>query len=72
MQFKSPNATLVLLIALVGIAFFGLVHTIIGSGRSFGAYVLGALALVACMALIVLVVATVAWVLDRIADRIRK
>ncbi|MBS0232193.1 MAG: hypothetical protein JSR99_01770 [Proteobacteria bacterium] len=72
MPFKSSNAMLVALIALVGIAFFGLVHTIIGSGRSFGAYILGVLALIACLVLILVVMAAVGWVLDRIADRLKR
>lgn len=72
MPFKSPNVTLVLLIALVGVAFFGLVHAIIGSGRSVGAYILGALALIGCVVLVLVVVAAVGWLLDRIAERFGK
>ncbi len=72
MPFKSSNAMLVVLIALVGIAFFGLVHAIIGSGRSVGAYVLGALALITCLVLILVMMAAVGWILDRIAERLKR
>jgi hypothetical protein len=70
--FKSSNATLALLIALVSIALFGLVHTLLGSGRSVGAYILGALALIGCLLLVMVAVAGVGWAIDRIASRMKR
>jgi hypothetical protein len=72
MSFKSSNAMLVVLIALVSVAFLGLVYSILGSGRSLGAYVIGVFGMLGCIGLVLVTFAAVGWVIDWFDRRLEK
>jgi hypothetical protein len=60
------NTALVLFSILMATAISGLIYFVLGGGRSLGAYVLGAAALLACFAIVVLMVAVFGWLADQI------
>lgn len=68
MPSKSPYATLVLLLAFINVALFGLVHAVLGNGRSFGAYLLGTLALLMCLGVVLAALTAIGWMVDWIVN----
>lgn len=72
MPSKSPHVTVVLLLALISVALFGLVHALLGNGRSLGAYLLGALALLGCLGVVFATLAAIGWMVDWITNFLKK
>lgn len=68
MRSKSPYAPLVLLVAFISVALFGLVHALLGNGRSLGAYLLGTLALLVCLGVVLAALTAIGWIVDWIAN----
>jgi hypothetical protein len=68
MQREPPDASYLLPLAFVCVAFFGIIHSVLGGGRSVAAYALGAIVLLACVALMLLVIVVVGWAVARITN----
>jgi hypothetical protein len=72
MRLRLSNAAILLSISLIAAAIAGLIHSVLGDGRSWGAYGLGALAFLVCFTVIVLAVAAIGWIIDHFASWLKR
>ena len=72
MRTQLSNAAIMLFFALIAAASSGLIYFVVGSGRSWAAYILGAIAMVSWFTLVVLIVAAFGWLIDRIVAWLHK
>ena len=72
MRTELSSAAVMLLFALIAAASSGLIYFVVGSGRSWAAYILGAIAMVSWFTLVVLIVAAFGWLIDRIVAWLHK
>lgn len=72
MHSRLSNAAILLFISLIAAAIAGLIHSVLGNGRSWGAYGLGALAFLGCFIVIVLAVAAFGWIIDHFSSWLKK
>jgi hypothetical protein len=72
MRTELSSAAIVLLFALIAAASSGLIYFVVGSGRSWAAYILGAIAMVSWFTIVVVIVAAFGWLIDRVVAWLKK